>query len=243
VAEPEDNSDLQFTQAEAGLAFKSEMWAMNMLLGYWKHILGVICVGLGSILVYGQYQNSVLRTQRAISADIAATLNELPGELHELPAILETGIGDVKPEAIRAVAAKLQEIAADKKGTARVEALLKAAEIYRVINDTDAQRAVLDIAAGQSKGALAYASHSALANLDLEQGNGDGAVARFEKLRADSQGFFAQQATMDLALALEHLGKHTEAQQLYSDFLTSWPESGFTEEVGRRLSTLGENDG
>lgn len=243
MAEPEDNSDLQFTQAEAGLAFKGEMWAMNMLLGYWKHILSVICIGLASILIYGQYQNSVLRTQRSISAEIAMALNELPGELQELPAILETGIGDIKPDGIRAVAVKLQEIAAGKNGTAKVEALLKAAEIYRVIQDADGQRAVLDIAAIEANGALAYASQSALANLDLEQGDGVGAVARFEQLRTQSEGFFAQQATMDLALALEHLGKNGEAQQIYSEFLTTWPESDFNDEVGRRLSTLGENDG
>jgi tetratricopeptide (TPR) repeat protein len=236
-----DDSDLQFTQAEAGLAFKSEMWAMNVLLGYWKHILGVISLGLASILIYGQYQNTVLRTQRAISAEISDALAELPGELHQLPAILETGIGDVKPEDISKVALALQQIASDKRGPAKVEALLKAAEIYRVLHDQESQRSVLQIAASEAKGALAYASHSALANLDLEQGDGEGAIARFKDLRIHSEGFFAQQATMDLALALEHLGKKEEAKQTYLEFLTAWPESSFTEEAERRRSMLDEN--
>jgi len=242
VAESDD-SDLQFTQAEAGLAFKSEMMAMNVLLGYWKHILGTIAFGLAGILIYGQYQNSVLRTQRTISSEIAVALSDLPGGLHILASVLETGIGDVNEEDISKVAARLAEIAADRNGPARVEALLKAAEIYRVLNDQEGQRGVLQLAASEAEGALAYASHSALANLDLEQGAGDSALARFRDLRTQSDGFFAQQATMDLALALEHLGKRDEAVQTYVEFLATWPESGFTEEAERRRSMLDENGG
>ena len=236
-------SDLQFTQAEAGLAFKSEMWAMNVLLGYWKHILGVIAALLGSILIYGQYENATLRQQRGISADIARALEDLPGELVQLPAILESGIGDTTTESVNKVAKGLEDIASSESGPARVEALLKAAEIYRITGSTDNQRNVLELAAADASGTLAYAAKSALANLDLEQGNGDQAVSRLQQLRSESDGFLAEQATMDLALTLEHLGKVEEARATYTEFLTTWPDSPRTDEVQRRQSLLDGEDG
>uniref|UniRef100_UPI0025A09F14 hypothetical protein n=1 Tax=Klebsiella pneumoniae TaxID=573 RepID=UPI0025A09F14 len=85
--------------------------------------------------------------------------------------------------------------------------LLDAAEAFRLADKRDKQRAALTAAAEGSTGILAYAAEGGLATLELAEGQGDAAVARLRKLSESQEGYLAEQATIDLGLALEHLGK------------------------------------
>ena len=220
----ENDEDLELELADAGVAFRAEMWATNFMMGYWKHVLAVLIAGLLAILLFTQYQDYVRKSQRTATYQIS-----------KVEASLET---DSK-EARCAAANALKTIADASKGTAKVEALLKASELFRLCENPEEQRLVLEAASEQANSVLKYSAVAALANLDLEEGKGDSAIERMTSLKEGYDGFLAQRAAIDLGLALEHLGRFDEAQNVYAEFLTTWPNSPRSEEVRGRQKAQG----
>ena len=233
----EDDDDLELAPADAGALFRAEMATTNFLMGYWPYLAGAVVAVLAGILVYGQYAAWVVRDQQATAARIAEVESTLPAALIQLPSLmageLPGGEEDPKPTLIEAAKA-LDGIAAESSGSARVEARLKAAELYRLVGDAAARRASLDDAVANASGILAYSAHGALANLDLEEGQGDAAVARWREVVASQQGYLAEQALLELGLTLEALDRDAEAEAVYSDFLTKFPESPRVEVARQR---------
>lgn len=232
--------DLELAPAEAGVTFRAEMIATNFLLGYWKHLVGALVLGLVTILIYGQYNQYVQRSQRALAAQISEAERQLKVPLVELPSTLQLGLEEAPTaETLIRAAEKLEAVAKSGKPPGSTEALLKAAELYRLAEAPDRQRAALEAAEARGHGVLAFAAVSALANLDLEEDRGEEAVARLRKLVDGSDGFLAQQAALDLGMALEHLGRPAEAKQVYAEFLEKWSASPRAEVVRRRSARLG----
>jgi len=241
VAE-ENEEDLELELAEAGFAFKAEMWATNFFMGYWKHVLASLIVLLLSVLFYGQYQTYVQRVQRATAAKIANVERELPGPVISLSSLKSQGNPDVTDEKLCKAGDDITTIAKESSGASSVEAYLKASELFRLCGDAAKRRAVLETAAGAGRGVLNHAAVAALANLDLEEDRGDEAVNGFTALRDGSTGFLAEQAAIDLGLALEHLGRDNDAQAVYADFLAKWPDSPRADQVrGRQGPTTAGN--
>lgn len=222
----EDDDDLEFEPADAGVAFRAEMAATNFALGYWRHIVAVLVVVLLGFLFYGQYQSWHLGDQR----DSARQIFEAERALRDAE--------DPQPELFGQVADAL--MAVDARGMAKSEALLKAAELYRLAEQPEKQRSTLELAAGASEGVLAYAADAAIANLDLEAGDGDAATARLRRLMDSEQGFLAQQAALDLALMYEHLDRTADARAVYDEFTARFPESELGDEVRERRAKLGD---
>lgn len=237
----EGEDDLVLDHVDAGYAFRSEMAATNFLLGYWPHLVATVIIVLGSILFWGQYQNMVQRGQRGATAQIAEIESTLPGPLPDLPRLMADPMTEVTPEELKTAAKGLEDVGADIGGTASVEAYLKAAELYRLAESPDDQRRALQQAEAGSKGTLHYAASAALANLDLEQGNGEQSLSRLRALTV-SEGYLAQQAMLDLALTLEHLDRNNDASTTYAQFLERWPDSKLIDEVKARQSRLGESE-
>ncbi len=226
MAEEEDDDDLEFEPADAGFSFRAEMWAKNVLMGYWKAILAVLITGLVGILFYGQYQSWYLMNQRASASEIFDAVKDLDD--------------GATPEDYTKAAEMLERIAETARGTARTEALLRAADYYRQAVDPEGQNRALTTAdAKPSTGVLGYAVDANLANLALERGDGDDAVARMRKLADQSEGYLAEQATLDLGLMYEHLERVDEARALYIAFLTDFPDSASAEQVRVRQRQLG----
>jgi len=253
VAGP-DQPDPAATNPDAGLSFRAEMWLSNFIFGYWKHLAIVIGTGLLAVLVYGQWTSTYQGGQRRATNEIATVESELYEELVDtmegrerqqaqrlgelVGVLLNFEIrDDWKPELVQ-TADRLGEIAAGSKGTARVEAWLKAAELYRLAGEDSKRRAALEEATRRAKGPLRYAAVGGLANLELEAGEGDRAVERLRQLVDELDGYLAEQSALDLALALEHLGRHSEARDTYSLFLERWPDSPRAEEAEMRLSRV-----
>lgn len=216
--------DLDLKPARATAMFRAEMFATNFLLGYWKHIVAVVVIALVSVLVWGQYTDFHRRAQRDASRQIAEKLGELPNEIPYLAESIAQG-EEVDRTKLAEVADGLVAIANGTAGTARVEAELHAAELYRMANDPEKQRNALTAASADGGGALGFAAESGLANLELAQDQGDAAVTRLRALADDNEGFLREQALLDLGLALEHLGKNDEAAKVYADFITEFPDS------------------
>ena len=215
----ENDEDLELELADAGLAFRAEMWATNFMMGYWKHVLATLICLLLAFLIFTQYRDHVRKTQRDVSHLIS-----------KVESTLESDSNDARC----AAASALSQIADQSSGPGKVEALLKAAELYRLCEDAASQRGVLEQAGAQAEGVLKYSAVAALANLDLEEEQGDQAVQRLQSLRDENTGFLAERAAIDLGLALEHLDRHDEAQTVYADFIVAWPDSPRADEVRRR---------
>ncbi len=234
----ETEEELELELAEAGVAFKAEMWATNFMMGYWKHLLAGLIVTLLAVLFFGQYQTYVQRSQRATASMIADVERELPGPVIQLSSMKSSGSPDVTDEKLCGAGDEIVAIADAKTGASSVEGYLKASELYRLCNESAKRRAVLEKAAEQSDSVLYHAAVAALANLDLEEEQGDQAVARLTDLRDNNSGFLAEQAAIDLGMALEHLGRHDEAQGVYADFLAKWPDSPRAELVSARQAPV-----
>ncbi|MEQ1501622.1 MAG: tetratricopeptide repeat protein [Myxococcota bacterium] len=233
MADKTADDDLELKPADAGAMFRVEMFTTNVLLGYWKYFVGAVVIILISILVYGQWNDYTRRTQRAATASIAEKLGELPAELPLLSESLANGETLDLPK-IEAVGHDLVAIANGASGPARIEALLSAAELFRVAGKPDDQRSALNTAAAEGSGILGYAANGGLANLELAQNEGDAAVARLKALSQSQKGYLAEQATIDLGLALEHLGRKDEASAVYAEFMTRFPDSPRAEQVKMR---------
>ena len=245
VAEERDDEDLELAPADAGLLFRAEMATTNFLMGYWKFLVGALVVVLAAFLFYGQYDAWVMRDQRGTAARIAEVETELPGPSVDLAASLAQAeaAGEEDPRAsLRPAAEKLTAIAGESRGAARVEAQLKAAEIYRILGETGPRRTALEDAAQHAEGILKYSAVGALANLALEEGRGDEAVSQWKQLVASEDGYLAEQALLELGLTLEALDRASEAREAYGDFLARFPESPRAEVARQRQSRV-ENAG
>lgn len=233
MAEEPVQDELELKPAEAGALFKAEMFATNFFLGYWVHMVGVVLLVLLGVLAWGQYGSWYQDRQRAASAQIANTLDGLPSPLGELPSRLASGEA-VDLAQVEKVGDELVTIADSAMGTSRVEALMTAAELYRLSAKTDKQRQALADASAEEVGVLSWAAESSLASLELELEQGDAAIERLRGLASSSDGYLAEQATIDLGLALEHLGRKDEAAKVYAEFLARFPDSRRGEQVKAR---------
>lgn len=237
-AQPPPAPGLELPKAEAGVAFKAEMVATNLLLGYWMHALALVVVGLVAVLLWGQWRNHHESEQRRISAEISEIERNLPTPLPMLQE--DVSSGKVPRTDLMAPADAMAKVAEGASGTGAVEGWLKAAELYRLAGNVERQRAALEAAVAVGDGnVLGYAAEAGLANLDLEQGKAAEAVDRFTRMRDGYEGILAQNAALDLGLSLQHLGRTDEAARVYEAFLTKWPDSPHAEEVRKRQGALG----
>ena len=234
-----EDDDLELRPADAGTLFRAEMATTNFFLGYWKALVGVVVLILVAVLVYGQYRSFQDTAQRAAAGRIATIEASLEVPIISVAeAVLQ---GSLTTEKVTKAARDLSEVAKNTSGPARVEADLKAAELFRVAKLDDERRVVLEDALPHADGVLAYSAAGALANLELEQGNGDAAVAGWKALIDRENGFLAEQAMLELGLTLEALDRKDEARQVYADFMAKFSSSPRMEKARQRADRLGSN--
>ncbi len=237
--EGDQNPDYDLGQAGGDYGLQAEMRSQEFLLRHWKPLVGTVVAVVVGIFVYGTWESTVVAAQRSTTAAIADVERDLPAGLLEL-AQARAGVGE-PPEADAIVdeAEALVAIGDEASGTAAVEAWMKAAELYRMADRPDARRAVLDKAAQGGSGVLAFAARSALANLDIEDGDVDKGLAGLDALTKDPNPFLARQATLDLAAAQEATGRADAARATYDRFLTTWPSAPEAETAEERKARVG----
>ena len=224
--------ELALPDQDAGALFRTEMAITNFFLGAWKQLLAVVALGLVLTLVYGQYSNWHRGQQRKASAEISEVMRKLPERIDP------TNMPDDVRQQLEQGAVSLEAIGAANSPPVSVEAYLQATEIFRRLDLKESQRRALTAAAPDAEGPLRYAVDGALANLDLEEDNGDAALGRLRKLSTELDGFLAQQAMIDLGLALEHLERSDEATAVYTDFAAKYPNSTLLDEAKTRYAAL-----
>lgn len=231
-----DEDELKLEAPKAGLAFRAEMWLMDALLGYWMYLLGIVGVVLIAAFFYGQYSNWARTQQRNTARDIAKIEAKLPAPVSQVDVARFSG-EQVDDAQLAEIAGKLASV--EGTGPARVEALLKAAELYRLAGNKDEARKSLEAAAAEGSGALKALAESALANAEIDAGQHDAAIARLEALSRSGAGYLSEQAALDLGALYEQLDRKADAGAVYTRFLTDWPKSPRVEEVQLRQQKLG----
>ena len=231
-----EEEDLTLEAPDAGWAFRAEMWIKDTLMGYWMYLVAVVAVFLAGIFIYQQVQSAASSQQRDASKQIAQVEKKLGVPAIDLEAQRASGQAVDEAASIE-VAAALEAV--DVGGAARADAMLKAAEIYRVLGKTEDQRRALQAVVDTGVDPVAGLATVHLAHVELDAGEADAAIARLQALAA-GDGIVAQYASVDLGLAYEHLERTAEARALYQEHLTKWPASVFAREVKRRQSGLGE---
>ena len=224
--------ELSLPEQDAGALFRTEMAITNFFLGAWKQLLAVVALGLALTLVYGQYATWHRGQQRQASAEISEVMRKLPERIDP------SNMSDDVRKQLEQGAISLEAIGANSSAPVSVEAYLQATEIFRRLDLKESQRRALTAAAPDAEGPLRYAVDGALANLDLEEGSGDAAVERLRAMSKDLDGFLAQQAMIDLGLALEHLERPEEATAVYTDFAKKFPNSTLLDEAKGRYAAL-----
>jgi hypothetical protein len=240
VADDTKNNDLAIEPDSGGIAFRFEMWFTDTLLRWWKHLLALAVAVLIGALLWGQWRNMAQDEQRNTTSAIADAENKLPGDLTEL-AMRRAGFGGDEEKLdvgkLGDSAGDIYKIASSAKGTARIEAALKAAEIYRLAGDGAGRRKALTLVEGEGSGVLRYAIVSGLAAVDVEDGQPDNALRRLESLFAE-QDFLAKRAMLDAAAMLEALQRGGEAVRVLDQYLARWPDASDKDDVGRRRDRL-----
>ncbi len=237
----EEDDDLDLSPADAGALFRAEMATTNFLLGYWKGLLALLVAGLVGILLYGKYRDIQIDAQKGWASEVARQEVKLGVPLIALPQALEAG--EIDKAKLASHARAMLEVARQGKGAARVEAGLKAAELFRLADLPEERRAALDDALPHAEGVLAYSAVGALANLDLEQGDGDAAAQRWQSLIASEDGLLAEQAMLELGLVYEALDRPDDARKVYADFMAKFPDSTRYEKAAQRDARLAASNG
>jgi tetratricopeptide (TPR) repeat protein len=242
LADEPENKDLDLEIEDAGVAFRAEMWATDKLMRYYRELGGLVLLALFATLVYGQWRTYYQNGQRGTTSAIADIEESMPNTLIELVQ-LKAGM---KPDEqidegeTREAADSLLQVAEKGTGTASVEAALKAAELYRLLDANEDRRKALEFAKGKADGVLLYAAVAGLANIDIEEGQPDAALDKFKSLQNESP-YLARQATLDMASALEALERYDEAVVAYDGYLQKFPDAPDIDDVqSRRTMAAGK---
>ncbi len=231
-----DDEDLKIENEDAGALFRVEMAAVDFLGKYYLHLIAIAVATVVGVGLYGQYSQMYQAGQRNTTAAIADVVTDLPKDMMSLAAT-KAGFGpkgeDIDVEQLSESAGQLMELGAKGSNTASVEAYLKAAELYRLADDSASRRKALEAAAAGTTGVLRYAAVAGLANLDLEEDQVEQGLARFRELSLD-KGYLGQQASLDLAAALEVLDRAGEAVPVYDDYVRRWPKATNIDDVRQR---------
>lgn len=249
--------DVEIPNPEAGFMFRAEMFVMNVLLGYAKVIIGLLVLILVVALVIGQYQSWYRQNQRKTSSEIANVERELRKDLlldlddrtREIVEQYTTGAIDMlqampiemtddNVASTIEAADKLVALGVEARGTARTEAYLRAAELYRRVEKVEPERQALESCLESAEGVLAYTCTANLVALDVDEDKVESAVSRLQAAMETLPPFSAQRAALSLAEIYEHEGRTADAKAVYDTYESRWPEAADLADVQARRARL-----
>jgi hypothetical protein len=229
---------------DAGFAFRMEMWLTDFVLRFWRLGAALVAAVLVGALIYGQYSSWVRAGQRNSAAAIADAMSDLPDGFQMMSVIKSGRIPDKHLDVadLTETGNKLVEIARSASGAARIEACIKAAELFRLAGDNAGRRTALELAEADAEGPLRYSVQTGLAALEIEDGKADQGLARLRELQRGEDAI-ARLATLDLAGTLESLDRKAEAVQEYDAYLERWKTAPDLTEVKERRDRIAGQGG
>lgn len=220
---------------QADLLFRTQMKVADLVLGYWKQGLGILAGVLALTLVIGLVSNHIRDARRATSAAVAkvdAAVPE-PDPMSMLGLAPADDLTDAaRVSALETVARGYEAAAKDGAGPTRVEAWVRAGEIWLRLNRTD--DAIRSFQAGFDEDGEAiyrYTPGNRLAVLLADNGKRDEAEAVYRKLATGLDGYLAEQALMDLMTLQATSGQADAVKRSAAEFRARFTHSPRLEQV------------
>jgi hypothetical protein len=229
--------DLSLPSHDAGVLFRAEMASQNFVLGYWKLIVGVVVAGLACILVYGQYASWDKGRQQAYAADVA----KIEIRVTEILPMLEYDPSQVTPEDLGKVvtaATELATLGGVATGAASAEAHLKAAEMFRLLDNPEKQLAEYDAAIPNAAGDVVFSARSARAALLVDVGSMEASVQAWQELVATTSGYLEAYSLLQLARTQTLAGDTSGATASYDSLMTQHADSSLAERASEERAAL-----
>lgn len=233
---------------EVDVLFRAQMGITNFLLGYWKHLLGVLGLILAGVYAYSAWLEHTRDSQREIQAQMARIALEVPqpSEMALMGlAPLDDPSDSERLGAVRSAAEKYEALAKDGGGTGAVMAWFEAAELWERLGEAararDAWKAAHELG---PEGVMGWTAAANLASSLADEGDVDGAAAIYRAYADDPevQGYLAERALFDLGQLYEGAGRASESQVIYGEFTERFPNSDLgprVAEASRRVRDAG----
>lgn len=233
---------------EVDVLFRAQMGVTNFLLGYWKHLLGVLGLILAGVYAYSAWLEHTRDSQRELQAQMARVALDVPQpEQMALMGLapLDDPADSERIAAVTQAAEKYEAIGKGGSGTGAVMAWIEAARLWERLGEASkakiAWKAAHDLGPDGIMGWTAAANYaSSLAN----EGDVDGAAAIYRAYADDPsvQGYLAERALFDLGQLYEGAGRVSESQVIYAEFTERFPNSDLgprVAEASRRVRDAG----
>lgn len=230
--------DLSLPSHDAGVLFRAEMASQNFVLGYWKLIVGVVVAGLACVLVYGQYTSWDKGRQQAYAADVA----KIEIRVTEILPMLEFDPSQVIPEDLGKVAtaaAELSTLGSVATGAASAEAHMKAAEMFRLLDNPERQLAEYDAAIPNASGDVVFAARSARAALLVDVGSMEASVQAWQELASSTSGYLSAYTMLQLARTQNLAGDTAGATTSYDALMAQHADSPLALTASEERAALG----
>lgn len=217
-------------EEEVDHLFRAQVKVQDFLLGYWRHGVAMVGVGLVGVLVWSLWHSRVERVQLAATRAMSAVDSKVAA-LDPMGAGVPVLATEKDEELARRAAERYEEIAGDGTRAAAAEAWLKAADLWLALGESErAMTAYQAAARAYKKGVFGAAAWNGVAVLALASDDVDGAVEAWRKV-GELEGALAEQGLASAAKALKERGD-ARAEEFLLALQARFPASEHLAELG-----------
>ncbi len=212
--------DLLDEQIREDPLLQIRMAVVNVFLGYWKHGLGVIALGLVGVFIYGTWTEQQRDAQREHQAAVSlplARLSELAREKAE-EEVFKAEMGKVAEEVAGA--------AGGAEGSARTYGFVQAALLQDNLEQPEkAAQAWEQAAKAGGLGILGWVPAARHGQELVKKGDLDGALALWRPFAETGGAFEAQEALFLMGSSAHSAARADEAKKALDGLTTRFPNS------------------
>lgn len=214
------------------LLFKARMAVANLVLGYWRHALGVALLFLAATFIYGQVTEHRRDSQREQHAAIERVFDQLGRKIRE--------VGATDPAAADAAAAEaaktLEGVLADTDGVAEAYGWMRLAQIKDSIKDAEGAAAAWERAAKAAGGGpLGLSATLRSAQALQKKGEIDAAVQMLKPYAQSQAPYEAEEALFATANLYIAAARGAEARSTFDQIKLRFPSADRLEALERAL--------
>ena len=215
-------------EEEEDVFFKTQMWLVNLFLGYWRHTLAAAAVALLLVGLYGVWQDKAQGAQQDVHAKIARLEAALPEDEAQLANVDWKGMGQ-----------RMETIASGATGVGATYAWIQAAQMYEVGDfHAEALPAWEKANAGGEEGVLGWSAASGYATALARAERASDAEVLFRSWADQDPGAIGEQALYALGSLFRDSARTAESAQAFEEFLQRYPESPLAPVVQQAVQEL-----
>lgn len=215
-------------EEEEDVLFKTQMWLVNLFLGYWRHTLAAAAVALLLVGVYGVWQDKAQGEQQDIHAKVARLEAALPEDEAALANVDWKGMGQ-----------RMEAIASGATGVGATYAWIQTAQMYEVGDfHGEALPAWEKANSASQSGVLGWSAASGYATALARAQRANEAEVLFRTWADQDPGAIGEQALYALGSLFRDTERNPESAQAFEEFLQRYPESPLAPVVQQAVQEL-----